>query len=191
MFPICQSDQSLKDSHSLFSIETKHLLNSKYSLSCLTDNMHLYFSIVIILEIGWLSAEWTLVPGILKVIEWLSTEDLAAQTPTDSGENMCQGWISFHFCDHESHQIFARVYNPKVTYPGLWLKPHLLLYKITFQCWSRSINLNFLTLRLWQLCAVLLFGLHNTGLKAGSLFQQCWNKELQWCYTAEIKNAGA
>lgn len=102
---------------------------------------------------------------------------------------MCQGWISFHFCDHESHQIFAQVYNPKVAYPGLWLRPHLLLSKISFQCWSRSINLNFFTLslRLRQLCPVLLFVLHNTGLKGGSLFQQCWNKELQWCYTTEKK----
>lgn len=133
-------------------------------------------------KIGQLSAEWSLAWDILKVIEWLSTEDLAAQTLTDSEEYMCQGWISFHFCDHENHHIFAHVYNPKVIYPELWLSSHLL-YKILFQCWSRSINLNFLTLslRLRQPCPVLLFGLYNTGLKAGSLFQQCWNKELQWC----------
>lgn len=194
MFPICQSDQSLKDSCSLFSIETKHLLNSKYSLSCLTDNVHLYFSIAIILE-NWPVVSWMDFGTRHFEGHWVAQYRGFGSTNIDrfcrkyvSGINtipLLWSWNSSHICIY--------IYNPEFIYPELYLRPHLLLYKTPFQCWSGLMNLNFLTfsLRLSQLCPILLFGLDSTSLKAGSLFQQCWNKELQWCYTTEIKNTRA
>lgn len=91
MFPICQSDQSLKDSCSLFSIETKHLLNSKYSLSCLTDSVHLYFSIAIILE-NWPVVSWMDFGTWHFEGHWVAQyREFGSKTLTDSAENMCQG----------------------------------------------------------------------------------------------------